>query len=336
MIPADDTATFLAWADSQELPTVPEVATNYRFQAEVFAEVAAAVRRRPGCVKVELLGHTTAGKPLWAFHAHDPARPPERDLLVFGGIHALEWIGVEVATDVLLDEIDHPTPGVGVTVIPLLNPDGRRKVEADLLAGVNTYHRGNEKNVDLNRDFAVNAEPRAIWRAIAPGYYAHSAVPLSQPESRALDELAAREMYDRAVSLHSFGGFLYWPWTGRFERPPDQDDFEALGTAMQAAQGGHAYTSRQLSRWGFFFRAQGTEIDGLYGNYGTRAFLIELTHSGIRPTHPRDLHTYFRWYNPVDPTKALHRGVAAVEALIRAEPTPGELAHPAGSPRTAD
>ena len=122
-------------------------------------------------------------------------------------------------------------------MIPLLNPDGRDKVEADLVAGRNNYRRGNEKNVDLNRDFAVNTEARAIWRFLIPGYYAHSEVPLSQPESQALDALAAREVYDRAVSLHAFGGFFYYPWSGRFSPPPDEADFMALGRVDRLAIG---------------------------------------------------------------------------------------------------
>ena len=63
-------------------------------------------------------------------------------------------------------------------------------------------------------------------------------------------------------------------------RPPDWHTYDALGERMQRAMGAYAYKPRELSRWGFFFRAQGTEIDHLYGRYGTLAFLIETTRSG--------------------------------------------------------
>ena len=88
---------------------------------------------------------------------------------------------------------------------------------------------------------------------------------------------------------------------------------------MEAAQGPRAYKTRQLSRWGFFFRALGTEIDHLYGEYGTYAFLIELTRSGINPLKPADWKTRFRWYNPRKPTRHIDKGLAAVRALTRAE-----------------
>jgi hypothetical protein len=83
---------------------------------------------------------------------------------------------------------------------------------------------------------------------------------------------------------------------------------------MEAAQGGHAYRTRELSRWGFFFRAQGAEIDHLYGEYGTLAYLIELTRSGVDPLHP--LQSYLRWYCPADPLPHVQRGVSALRALI--------------------
>lgn len=206
-----------------------------------------------------------------------------------------------------------------VTVIPLLNPDGRVKVERDLIGGINSYRRGNAHNVDLNRDFAVHADARAVWRRVIPGYYAHSEQPLSQPESRALDGLLARERYDRAASLHAFGGYLYFPWAGRFARPDTWAEHLAVGRAMERAMGAHAYRPAQLGRWGFFFRAQGAELDHLHGRYGATSFLVELTRSGFDPLRPASsLRTYFRWYNPEDVERHRRKGVAAMRALITA------------------
>ncbi len=332
---ADDREAFLGWARALPVTDTPEMATYYRYTGRFFREIADVVEAWPGRVEVEIIGRSHDERPIWAFHVEDPGVEATRDVLVFGGIHALEWISTEVATDVLLDALTGPEPGVRVTVIPLLNPDGRDKVEEDLVAGRNSYRRGNEKNVDLNRDFAVNTRARAIWRFVIPGYYAHSDTPLSQPESQALDALAAREIYDRAVSLHAFGGFFYYPWSGRYASPPDEQDFMTLGRAMEQAQGAHAYRTRQLSHWGFFFRAQGSELDHLYGTYGTRAFLMEITRSGIEPLRPKTWGAHFRWYNPRDPMPHRMRGTRAVMALIRTPPLPGEIAAPAGTPREA-
>lgn len=305
------------WAESRTWEgTFPEHASAYEALGPALARVADRVEASDA-VRIEDLGPTLLGEPIWAFHVTDPNVPATDRVLVFGGIHALEWISVETALQLLDDLVAHPPRGTTVTVLPCLNVDGRLRAEADLRLGVNAYRRGNGQGVDLNRDFAVNAEATSVWRHVLPGYHGSSSVPLSQPESRALDALAARELYDRAASLHAFGGYLYYPWAGRWERPEDHAEFVAIGRAMEAAQGPKAYRTKELSRWGFFFRAHGAEIDHLYGRYGTRAFLIELTRSGFDLGRAREsLRTYFRWYNPVDPRPHVERGVAALKALI--------------------
>jgi hypothetical protein len=269
---------------------------------------------------VERIGTTVNARPIWAFHVQDPAVPVHRKVLVFANIHALEWISAEVAFQLLDDLVEVPPPGVKVTVVPVLNVDGRIRVERDLRAGRNVYRRYNAHGVDLNRDFAVNHDPIAIWQHLIPGYYWSTKERLSQPESRALDALADRERYDRAASLHAFGGYFYTPWAGRWERPDDYAEMLRLGRLMEEAQGLHAYRTKQLSRWGFFFRAQGAEIDHLYGRYGTQAYLIELTRSGFDVRRPWDSYkTYFRWYGPEDPRPHVERGVAALRVLVTAD-----------------
>lgn len=279
-----------------------------------------AIEQHPERVEVERIGDTVRGRPIWAIHVQDPATTPTRKVLVFANIHSLEWISSEVAFQLLLDLIAVPPAGVRVTVIPVLNVDGRLRSEGDLRAGENTYRRWNAKGVDLNRDFAVHHEASSVWRHVLPGMHHSSARPLSQPESRAIDALAARERYDRAASLHAFGGYLYVPWAGRWERAPDYAAMFRLGREMEEAQGPRAYRTKQLSRWGFFFRANGAEIDHLYGRYGTWAYLVELTRSGIEPQQPwRSYRTYFRWYSPEDPAPHVERGLAAMRVLIGAD-----------------
>jgi len=197
-----------AWAD--RWPTsdpVPEVSADYRLAGPLYAEIARLAVEKPGVVETEVIGTTLAQQPIFAFHVTEPAVPVERSVLVMAGIHALEWISTEVAVDLLTELIALPPRGTRVTVIPILNVDGRARVEADLFAGQNVYRRGNLVFADLNRDFEVQREARALWRHVIPGYYRTTdAEALSQPESRALDALLDRERYDRAASLHAFGG----------------------------------------------------------------------------------------------------------------------------------
>jgi hypothetical protein len=281
-------------------------------------EATEAASRRGA--RVETVGFTAERRPIRAFTV--PAAADERvRVLVFAGLHAYEWIGTETAGQLLLDLLVAPEPHARVTVIPCVNLDGRLAAEASFAVGSTAWHRENARGVDLNRDFAVNHEPAGLWSHVLPGYAASSPRPLSQPETRALDRLAAREGFDRAASLHAFGGYLYWPWSGRWSRPDDWRTLATLGREMEAAQGRYGYRSRQLSRWGFFFRAHGSEIDHLHGRYGTAAFLVELTRSGLDPLHlRRTMRLPFHWYNPVDPRPHVERGIAALRALLAAEP----------------
>jgi hypothetical protein len=299
----------------------PAPAGAYRPADEWLAvlEAAAAAEARRGVV-VETIGETVEGRPIRAFHV--PSTGEERHrVLVLAGLHAYEWITLETAGQLVLDLLVAPEPHARVTVVPVVNLDERLASEDDLRAGSRAYHRENAVGIDLNRDFAVNHEPVGVWSRVLPGYAASSPRALSQPETRAIDALARRERFDRAASLHAFGGYVYWPWSGRWGRPPDWEGLATLGRAMEAAQGRHAYRSRQLSRWGFFFRAHGSEIDHLYGRYGVRAYLVELTRSGLDPLHlRRTMRHPFHWYNPVDPRPHVGRGVAAVRALLAAEP----------------
>ncbi|MEZ5397957.1 MAG: M14 family metallopeptidase [Bryobacterales bacterium] len=308
-----------AWARAHPAPgPLPDPVARYHAIAPALGALAAAAAEKPGAVRVEALGPTVRGNPVWAFTVAEPGEPVHDKVLVFAGIHALEWISTEAALQLLADLIAVPPRGTAVTVIPVLNVDGRLRAERDAWRG-NVYRRGNGATppVDLNRDFAVNREAHGVWARILPGYHATSPAPLSQPESRAIAALAARERFDRAASLHAFGGYLYVPWAGRWGRAADYPELLALGRRMEAAQGAHAYRTRQLARWGFFFRAHGAEIDQLYGETGTLAYLVEITRSGFDPAHPLgSWRTYLRWYNPVRPERHVERTLAAMRALI--------------------
>ncbi|MEC8424725.1 MAG: hypothetical protein VX000_13170, partial [Myxococcota bacterium] len=78
--------------------------------------------------------------------------------------------------------------------------------------------------------------------------------------------------------------------------------------------GGRAYPAKQLGRWAFFFRGHGMELDHLYGQHGTLAYLWELTR-GRSPLAPATWRSKFRAYNPVDPARAVRRDVGGLRAL---------------------
>lgn len=294
-------------------PVAPAAEPAYHRAAAVYAALDAAAAASIAKVERTTIGESVESRPIYAWTIADPSAPVVGKLLVFANIHALEWVPTEVALAFGQDFFAHPIPSVEVWLIPSLNVDGRARVENDLDLGKNVYRRGNALQVDLNRDFAVNRESTAIWKALIPRRYAVSPSALSQPESRAIDTLAARERFDAAVSLHGFGGYFFYPWTGKITRTPDQASYRRLGKVMHDAMDRRPYQPMQLARWAFFFRGLGMEIDHLYGRYGTLSFLVETTRSGIASLD--DLNTHFRWYNPRDPAPHAVEGVRYLRAL---------------------
>lgn len=321
---------FSTWVDRRAPPDPhPERAEGYRFAAEHYAELEALIEDHPEMITPFVVGHSVERRPIWGFRVAHPGEAPRRKLLVFAQLHALEWIGAEVATTYVESLVAFPPagleslmgglpPGVEVVVVPIVNPDGRHRSEQDMIHDrVRTYRRGNARQVDLNRDWGHNREATAFWRHFLPAYYATTEYAFSQPETRAMDRLMAAEGFDAVVSLHAFGGYVYYPWGGRFYRIEDRDEHERVGQLMADAQQGRPYKVKQLSHWGFLFRIQGAELDHVYGEYGATSFLIELTRSGIEPWKPRTWRDYFRWYNPIDPEPHVLDGVGSLLALTK-------------------
>ena len=128
--------------------------------------------------------------------------------------------------------------------------------------------------------------------------------------------MAAAIQPDAVVSLHSFGGYIYYPWGGLRESAPDNQELHRLAEVMLSAQSQGGYIAVQLGKWAHWFKAHGVEIDHFYGTYGAASFIIELSHSGINLFDWDTVRDFFRWYNPRDPAPHVAAGHDAVRALI--------------------
>jgi protein MpaA len=105
-------------------------------------------------------------------------------ILIIASIHGDEPAGTTLLAEMerTLRERPELIAGRRIVLVPVANPDG-------LANGTRT----NASGVDLNRNF-----PAGNWR----GHRRHGDKPLSEPESRAIHELIAREQPTRIVSIH--------------------------------------------------------------------------------------------------------------------------------------
>lgn len=127
----------------------------------------------------ELLGHSVAGRPIYA----DVVGHGEEVILMVAGVHGNEWVGTPLFFVLRQHLIQHPEllEGRKVILIPMLNPDG----------WVDDM-RSNRKRVDLNRNFPSPNYGRGLT-----GDH-----PLSEPESRILYDVINRYKPARIIGIH--------------------------------------------------------------------------------------------------------------------------------------
>lgn len=233
-----------------------------------------------------------------------PARARPLSIAI-AGLHALEWIGVECALGWLDRMAASPPDDRRILAFPVVNVDGYVHVERDLRRGKRRFRRGNARGVDLNRNW-----PTLYRKTMVPIWNSGSGA-LSEPETRAvsatIDRTIAQGAHDlRAVSLHSTGAKVLYPYGGRWSRA---NDFIALRDSAERVARilGKPYVAVQSSHWVPGFNARGMEIDHLYEAYGASALLIECGNLAANVRDPRAAVSPFDWFNPRDPSLEIAR-----------------------------
>lgn len=287
----------------------------YRSYRNTWLRIAAAADQASARVTVEQIGQSVEGEPLWALDIAPIAAPGNlRPVFVMAGIHAMEHVGV--ATAVALIERAISANSVWrqrLIVVPMVNPDGFRAVERGLARGQRRFWRSNHRGVDLNRNFAAFWDDRYVWNRLARWIFSPGQAPLSEPESHAIDRLLARTRPGHAVSLHAFGEWIFTPYAGSRDVPPDAERIAEIAAGMAAAQPHKPYRFVQLARRSRLFQARGAEIDHFYREHGALSFLIEIG-AGPRMSVPSTWTVPYRWFTP--PASLLERDVENVVPAI--------------------
>lgn len=193
---------------------MPEhVLSPYRSPEALVAEVE-RLGARLDAERVEI-GCSHEGAPIIALRVPSPA-PSAPRVLCCANIHGPELVGTEVALG-LLEALHGEGPAqplrarAEVWVVPSLNPDGHARTFAKGGDAPLATLRVNAQGVDLNRNYPL---PPGGRRRALPGagsdrpgdatYRGPS--PLSEPETRAVDDLCAAWSFAAGANLHSFMG----------------------------------------------------------------------------------------------------------------------------------
>jgi hypothetical protein len=243
-------------------------------------------------------------------------------VLLTGLVHGVEFVGsmalFEFVRGVTTCKWGDLMRNAHLVVVPIVNPDALHINCARLIAGRRAFQRSNARGVDLNRNFPRQRDgfpwhPLAgsRWRLL-PNYAGPR--PLSEPETRALRDVADQTKPRVSVGFHSFGELLLYPWAFTRRPNPRRARYEHVGRAFVHALKGANYRVMQATEW---YSTVGDMDDWLDAEYGTLAFTVEVSRPMRRLRNLRRASNPFAWSNPVEVTPAVTGVAPGVDALVR-------------------
>lgn len=244
----------------------------------------------PEIVELQEIGRSVENRPLWALRIGE-RRGSALKVAVLGCHHAREWVSVEVAyrlaehlaANASTEPVRSWLQRGEVWVAPMVNPDGHEHSR--------TEYRLWRKNRRRNPDGSIGVDPNRnygyMWGVLNVNTSSH--VPsddtyigpraFSEPETRAVRNLVARELFGGVLTYHSYSQLILYPW-GYTSRPvEDEADLGSMrGLTQDMARlirevNGVTYTPQQASE---LYPTAGDTTDWVYGEYDVPAFTVEL------------------------------------------------------------
>ena len=270
-------------AGLRRLQAIPDLGL-YHTYAETVALLDSLHVLHPGITHLEIIGRSLEGRDIPALEiSADPqfADPAKPEVLVVGCHHAREIMTVEVPLHLARTLVEGYGRDPYLTrlvdtrrlwIVPMLNPDGHVYQERmQRRPGWRKNRRvvlGDTLGVDLNRNYSYQWGLDEIGSSPSPADETYRGqAPFSEPETEALRHLVEHHRFVVALSYHSYGGLLLYPWGyTRDELTEDQPLFAALADSMVRGNGyrpGNAFL-------GTIYLTNGGFDDYMYGELGPR------------------------------------------------------------------
>jgi predicted deacylase len=270
---------------------LPRVSAAYHTPGEVRSELRRVARAHPDLVRLSTIGRSAQGQPIMMAKVSDhPERDePEPEVFVNARIHAREhmtteqalallgWLTDGYATSSRVREIVDSTE---VFIVPDLNPDGARfDLKGPRYQGWRKNRQdapGRAVGTDLNRNFGYRwgccgGSDRTPSSNLFRGLRAFSA-----PETRVVRTLVNRRHFVAALSLHSYGGQVLWPYGYTIADQPRDMPASKLRTVRRLARGiatRNGYRAMQASS---LYITSGSFMDWALAVHGIPTLTVEL------------------------------------------------------------
>jgi carboxypeptidase T len=267
-----------------------EAVAGYHSAATLEQDMRQLADSQPEIAELREIGRSVENRPIWALRIGE-RQGSTRKLLFLGCHHAREWVAVEVPYRLAEYLVNHADQNPvqqwlsqgEIWVAPMVNPDGHEYSRTE-----NRFWRKNRRpnpdgsfGVDPNRNYGY------MWGTLNINTSSH--VPsdetyvgphaFSEPETRAVRDLIAGELFRGVITYHSFSQLILYPWGYTAQPMVDPDDQDLMVTLANDMQKliydvhDQTYTPQQSSQ---LYPTAGDTTDWTYGIYQIPSFTIEL------------------------------------------------------------
>jgi len=238
------------------------------------------------------IGTTYEGRTIWCLEISDNPGVDEGEPGVFymGVHHAREWPGPEICLYIANQLTSQYGTNSTITnlvnnrriwIVPVTNPDGYyycHDLGNDWRKNRHYFSQYGTYGVDTNRNYNGSCDGNSwgAWGSIANGQVSHDSSsevycgpgPTSELEDQAITRIFLNNNISAAISFHTYGEEVMWPWGYTPSQAPDNSYLASVGTQIaqritrQSGSGTYAaYQSCGL------YPTTGDTIDWAYG-YG--------------------------------------------------------------------
>ncbi|MEJ2600687.1 MAG: M14 family zinc carboxypeptidase [Anaerolineales bacterium] len=254
----------------------------------------------PHIAQLKTFGHSIQNRPMLAMRLTNEKvgkKDGKPQVLFLATHHAREWVATETSMRLIKyltanygsdGRVTNLLDNVEVWIIPVGNPDGYQYTFTNERLWRKNLRDNNgdgqiniADGVDINRNFANHwglddEGSSAVWssetyRGIAPN---------SEPETQALVSFVQEHNFKFALSYHTYGNLILYPW-GWQVRTPSLDD--PIFVAQAGTDGNPAIFDSLLGQ-GYdpgvsadLYTTNGEFTDWAYGELGIPAYTVELT-----------------------------------------------------------